>query len=100
MVRDEMVRQLVMLPPDAEVVVDIGRIEVDIVEIVGMTYPGERSNIALKPEPDDLYDALVAGRRDLDRCRASAGTAVTLDAEDHTTTAAVSAGSGEGEPTR
>ena len=49
MTRDELVRHLVMLPPDAEVVVDI-------LEIVGLTFPGERSNIALKPHPDDLRD--------------------------------------------
>jgi hypothetical protein len=65
MMRDELVRHLVMLPPDAEVVVDIGRVEVDILEIVGITFPGERGNIALKPHPDDLRDALVA--RELSR---------------------------------
>jgi len=73
MMRDELVRHLVMLPPDAEVVVDIGRIEVDIVEIVGITFPGERGNIALKPHPEDLLDALVARQCALSRSRTPAG---------------------------
>lgn len=69
MMRDELVRHLVALPPDAEVVVDIGRIEVDIVEVVGITFPGERGNIALKPHSDDLRDALSARQHAVDRNR-------------------------------
>ena len=73
MTRDELVRHLVTLPPDAEVVVDIGRIDVDILEIVGLTFPGERSTIALKPHPDDLRDALFARECAVDRSRVAAG---------------------------
>lgn len=69
MTRDELVRQLVMLPSDADVVVDLGRIEVDIVEVVGLTFPGERNNIALKPHPDDLRDAMFARECAADRIR-------------------------------
>jgi hypothetical protein len=70
MMRDELVRHLVMLPPDADVVVDIGRIEVDILEIMGITFPGERGTIALKPYPGDLRDALVAEGSAVNRSRA------------------------------
>lgn len=73
MKRDELVRHLVMLPPDAEVVVDIGRVEVDILEIVGITFPGERGNISLKPYPDDLRDALVAHGCAVNGSRAGSG---------------------------
>jgi hypothetical protein len=60
--RDELLKRLVMLPPDTDVVVDIGRIEIDIVDIVGLTYPGERSTIALSLHPNDLRDAFAANR--------------------------------------
>lgn len=58
--RDDLLRRLVMLPSDADVVIDIGRVQVDVVDVVGIEYGAERNNIALKPHPDDLRDALVA----------------------------------------
>jgi hypothetical protein len=63
MLRDELLRHLVMLPADAEVVIDVGRIQVEVVDIAGIQYRGEREVIALKPHPDDLRDALAAQRR-------------------------------------
>jgi hypothetical protein len=62
MLRDELLRHLVMLPADAEVVIDVGRIQVEVVDIAGIQYRGEREVIALKPHPDDLRDALAAQR--------------------------------------
>jgi hypothetical protein len=62
MLRDELLRLLVMLPADAEVVIDIGRIQVEVVDIAGVRYRGEREVIALQPHPDDLRDALAAQR--------------------------------------
>lgn len=63
MLRDELLRHLVMLPADAEVVIDVGRIQVEVVDIAGIQYRGEREVIALKPHPDDLRDALTAQRQ-------------------------------------
>jgi hypothetical protein len=62
MLRDELMRHLVMLPADAEVVIDVGRIQVEVVDVAGIQYRGEREVIALKPHPDDLRDALAAQR--------------------------------------
>jgi hypothetical protein len=47
-------------------VIDVGRIQVEVVDIAGIQYRGEREVIALKPHPDDLRDALAAQRRAAD----------------------------------
>jgi len=60
MMRDELLRRLVMLPPDADVFVDIGRSKVEIVEIIGISFTADHNSIALKPHPGDLRDALAA----------------------------------------
>jgi hypothetical protein len=72
--RDELLGHLVMLPADAEVVIDVGRIQVEVVDIAGIQYRSEREVIALKPHPHDMRDALAAQRLEVDR---NAPTAMT-----------------------
>jgi len=74
MERDELLKHLVMLPSDADVVVDIGQIQVDIVDIVGICYRGERNSIALRPHPEDLRDAFAARDNEAARSRAAKQT--------------------------
>jgi len=60
MIRDELLEHLAMLPPDADVVVDIGGAEEDIVSVEGVSYRTDGNSIALRPHPADLRDAFAA----------------------------------------
>jgi hypothetical protein len=60
MLRDELLKHLVLLPPDADIVIEVGRTEVDVMEIESVSYPTERHSIALRPYPADLRDAITA----------------------------------------
>ncbi|MDT4990610.1 MAG: hypothetical protein QOH97_502 [Actinoplanes sp.] len=62
MIRDELLAQLANLPPDADVVVDVGAVEQDIVMIEGLTYRSECNSIQLKPHAGDLRDVFAARR--------------------------------------
>lgn len=66
MIRDELLGQLAALPPGADIVVDLGRTEEDIVAIEGLSYHDESNSITLKPHPNDLRDVFAA-------CRPTAG---------------------------
>ena len=61
MMREELISHLIKLPPDAEVVVQLGRI---LVDILGADYVGERDSIVLILEPDDVSDVLAHRAKD------------------------------------
>jgi len=60
MMLDELLRQLSVLPQDTDVVVNVGRTELDIVELMGVDYPADRNTVALLLHPGDLRDAFAA----------------------------------------
>jgi hypothetical protein len=56
MMRDELLRHLIALPPEADIVMEIGKVHI---EIAGLVYRGDRANTTLLPHLADLRDALV-----------------------------------------
>jgi len=70
MMRDELLRYLGTLPPDTDVLVDVGRVEIDIVDILGVNHPTERNTVTLSLHPGDLDDAFAAYRASLSRGKA------------------------------
>lgn len=58
MKRDELLKRLAQLPPDTDVLVDIGEGEVDIAEIVDLEEGVAERSVAILLHPGDLRDAL------------------------------------------
>jgi hypothetical protein len=62
MLVSELLKRLRELPLDTDVLVNIGGIDVDVLEIVGLDDPTESHTVALSLHPADLRDAIAALR--------------------------------------
>ena len=59
MKRDTLMKRLINLPPDTDVLVKIGDDDIDIAEIIHVVDAGEPNSVALMLDQRDLHDTLT-----------------------------------------